>query len=496
MLMGTEILHIINQEQRAEGMLWRSSFNSTVARVADFLTAYAGYAISFAIWGELYRAYPAIVHEPVVLRLHYYVIIAVFSLIWVSLFEAQKAYSYQRFTSLSEEYGIVAKTGVLALLLNTVITFMLGYDEQLRRTFFIVSFLVITIGFLIEKTFMFYVAAQFRKRTRNRKRVLLIGTGTRAKKFIDTVANNFSWGLDIVGLLTADREKVGQEFYGIRVVDVVSNIESVLREINPEEIIVTISTKRFDQIRTVFETCEREGVQIRLNSDFFGEITKKVRVDNVYGINIISFDMVKASLFQLFLKRIVDILGALVGLVVFSPFMFIAGVGILITDGRPILYAWNVMGLNKKPIRSWKFRTMVRNADELKGSLENRNEMDGPVFKIANDPRITSFGRWLRKFSIDETPQLLSVLKGDLSLVGPRPAGPKELVRYESWHRRKLSIKPGITCLWQINGRNKINSFDEWVKLDLEYIDNWSLWLDLKILVKTIPAVLMGKGAS
>jgi lipopolysaccharide/colanic/teichoic acid biosynthesis glycosyltransferase len=139
---------------------------------------------------------------------------------------------------------------------------------------------------------------------------------------------------------------------------------------------------------------------------------------------------------------------------------------------------------------------MCRNADQMKEKLTVQNQMEGPVFKIKNDPRVIPFGRWLRKWSIDETPQLFSVLKGNMSLVGPRPAGPHELVRYQSWHRRKLSVKPGITCLWQCNGRNDISKFDDWVKMDLEYIDNWSLWLDIKILFRTIPAVLSRKGAS
>jgi lipopolysaccharide/colanic/teichoic acid biosynthesis glycosyltransferase len=198
----------------------------------------------------------------------------------------------------------------------------------------------------------------------------------------------------------------------------------------------------------------------------------------------------------LLIKRIMDIAGALMTILIFSPFMLIAILGILITDGLPIFYEWNVFGLNKKPFRSWKFRTMVRNADELKESLMHKNEMEGPVFKITNDPRTFLFGRWLRKWSIDETPQFFSVILGDMSLVGPRPAGIAELQKYESWQRRKLSIKPGITCLWQANGRNGINNFDDWVRLDLEYIDTWSIWLDIKILFKTIPAVLTRKGAS
>jgi exopolysaccharide biosynthesis polyprenyl glycosylphosphotransferase len=296
--------------------------------------------------------------------------------------------------------------------------------------------------------------------------------------------------------LTGDYENIGKEVLGVKVLDHYSNIQYILKTVNPEEIIITISTKRFDQIIDVLEICEREGVAVRLNSDFFGHITKNVTVDNVFGLSIISFNMLKQSELDLFIKRIIDITGSLVALIFFSPFMVIAAIGIWISDGKPILYDWNVIGMNKKQFKSWKFRTMVKDADKYKKDLMDKNEMEGPVFKIKDDPRILKFGKWLRKWSIDETPQLLSVLKGDMSLVGPRPAGPHELERYESWHRRKLSIKPGITCLWQINGRNLISNFDDWVKLDLEYIDNWSILLDIKILLKTIPSLILRRGAS
>jgi lipopolysaccharide/colanic/teichoic acid biosynthesis glycosyltransferase len=154
------------------------------------------------------------------------------------------------------------------------------------------------------------------------------------------------------------------------------------------------------------------------------------------------------------------------------------------------------LGLDKKDFIGFKFRTMVADADRMKDQLKHLNEMEGPVFKIKEDPRITLIGRVLRKWSLDELPQLYSVLKGDMSLVGPRPGFVHEVSNYDNWHRRKLSVKPGITCLWQVRGRNKVSSFDDWVRMDLEYIDNWSLWLDLKILLKTIPIVLMAKGAS
>ena len=248
------------------------------------------------------------------------------------------------------------------------------------------------------------------------------------------------------------------------------------------------------KVEGVLETCEREGVQIRINSDFFGKLAKKVTIDEVYGLPIISFITIPDNEWAFYLKRLIDILMSGALLIVLSPFFLVIAILIKMTSEGPIFYEWNVIGFNKKPFRSWKFRTMVIDADEMKEKLMDLNEMKGPVFKIKNDPRITKVGRFLRKFSLDELPQLWTVFEGDMSLVGPRPAGPHELTRYKSWHRRKLSIKPGITCLWQANGRNKINDFNEWVRMDLEYIDKWSLWLDLKILAKTVWVVLKGTG--
>ncbi len=324
------------------------------------------------------------------------------------------------------EYSIVVRVCFTGALISIAAVFLTGLKD-FPRTILIVLFFVSLILFVIEKTLLFYAANFLRKKGKNRKKVLLIGTGTRARQFITTVKNNFHWGLDIIGLVTGDYETVGQEIEGIKVIDHYDNMQKIFKTVNPEEVIVTISTKRFDKIREVLEICEREGVNIRVNSDFFGHLTKHVTVDNVFGLNIISFNMVWQSEAELFIKRIIDMVGSLAALIIFSPFMIIAAIGILISDGRPIFYNWNVVGINKKPFKSWKFRTMVKDADKIKKTLMEKNEMDGPVFKIKNDPRILPFGRWLRKFSIDETPQFFSVLKGDMSLVGPRPAGPHEL---------------------------------------------------------------------
>jgi exopolysaccharide biosynthesis polyprenyl glycosylphosphotransferase len=198
----------------------------------------------------------------------------------------------------------------------------------------------------------------------------------------------------------------------------------------------------------------------------------------------------------LFVKSLIDKVGALVLLLVSAPFMLAAWLGIRITSPGPAIFSQMRCGRHGKPFRMYKFRTMTTDAEQQKAALMERNQMSGPVFKVENDPRIFPFGRLLRKYSIDELPQLINVLSGDMSLVGPRPLPVDEVANIaDAAHRRRLSVNPGLTCLWQISGRNEIRDFDRWVALDLEYIDNWSLWLDIKILLRTIPAVLLGSGA-
>ena len=193
-------------------------------------------------------------------------------------------------------------------------------------------------------------------------------------------------------------------------------------------------------------------------------------------------------------KRCVDIILSGCLLLILSPLFLVVGLLIKASSTGSVFYSWKVIGHGGRPFSGYKFRTMVNNADELKEQLLDKNEMNGPVFKMKDDPRITSVGKFLRKYSIDELPQLWSVLKGDMSLVGPRPCFPQEWEEFEPWQHRKLSVIPGITCLWQVNGRNRIDNFDEWVKLDLYYIDNWSLWLDMKILLRTVITVFRGTG--
>lgn len=253
----------------------------------------------------------------------------------------------------------------------------------------------------------------------------------------------------------------------------------------------------FSKIEEAVQACETEGVEAWIAADFFQTAIARPTFDVLGGRLMLVFHSTPQASWELLFKGIVDRVGALVLLILSLPLWLIAYVGIRFSSRGPVFFKQERAGHYGKPFIMWKFRTMHADAEHRRGELEAHNEMDGPVFKISRDPRIFSFGGWLRRNSIDELPQLINVLWGEMSLVGPRPLPVYEIQRIEKHaQRRRLSVKPGLTCLWQVTGRNGIKNFEEWVALDLKYIDNWSFWLDLKILARTLPAVIRGSGAS
>jgi exopolysaccharide biosynthesis polyprenyl glycosylphosphotransferase len=286
----------------------------------------------------------------------------------------------------------------------------------------------------------------------------------------------------------------------LRVLGAVEDLSVLLINSPIHEVIAVQSSGERDWLRQVIDDCDYFRVRLRI-------VPEVLLVRNLRDLRLVFRseplrlpEVVLApphlETDALFLKRLIDIVVSTTLLILLAPLIMLIAIGIkLTTPHLDVFYPWRVIGLKGRPFTGYKFATMVADAEQRKKELMDQNEMSGPVFKIKNDPRITPFGRFLRKYSLNELPQLWSVLKGDMSLVGPRPAGPHELERYELWHKRKLCVQPGITCLWQVSGRNRIHDFDEWVRLDLEYIDKWSLWLDLRILIRTAFAVLGGTGS-
>jgi exopolysaccharide biosynthesis polyprenyl glycosylphosphotransferase len=271
---------------------------------------------------------------------------------------------------------------------------------------------------------------------------------------------------------------------------------TMLHEHSVNGVILSAKHTYFEQVETVIRACEIEGVEAWLIAEFFKTQISRTSLDDFYGRPVLVFRTTPEASWQGVVKQLLDRIGAILLLVLFSPFFLVIGILIKIGSPGPVLFRQKRSGLNGQPFTIYKFRTMVTNAEQFQHELAAMNEMIGPVFKVSNDPRITPIGRFLRKSSLDELPQLLNVLRGEMSLVGPRPLPVDEVRRFNDLaHRRRLSVKPGITCLWQVSGRNNVSDFRDWVRLDLEYIDNWSLWLDFKILWRTVPVVLTGVGA-
>ncbi|MCC6231894.1 MAG: sugar transferase, partial [Verrucomicrobiales bacterium] len=276
----------------------------------------------------------------------------------------------------------------------------------------------------------------------------------------------------------------------------IDRMVEILHEHSANGVVMAARHTFFGQLEKVIHACELEGVEVWLLADFFKTQISRTTVDDFYGRPMMVFRSAPELSWQGVAKQVIDVLGALLLLTLFAVPMLLAAVAVRLTSRGPVIFRQQRSGLNGRPFTMYKFRTMVSDAEQRKQELAAFNEMSGPVFKVTHDPRVTTVGRMLRKFSVDEFPQLFNVLRGEMSLVGPRPLPVDETRRFDDFaHRRRLSVRPGLTCLWQISGRSNVRDFREWVRLDLEYIDNWSLWLDVKILLRTIPIVILGSGA-
>ena len=324
-------------------------------------------------------------------------------------------------------------------------------------------------------------------------KILIAGTDERARRVGQLVESYKMWGYHVVGYLSSE---VGQEpQQDLDVVGSLKELPRLLHEQVVDEIIFLGSQRRnVEEFEELVELCQDLGIRIRVATDFLLNLTSEVSLEYLENLPMLTFSTVPDDTIGILAKRVLDVLVALVLLVVFSPFALITAAFIKLTSSGPIFYKQVRCGLYGRKFELVKFRTMIKGAEDKLWEIKHLNEMGGPVFKMRDDPRVTPLGRVLRKFSIDELPQVWNVLKREMSIVGPRAPLPEEVQHYTTKQRRRLSVKPGITCLWQVSGRNDID-FSRWMELDLEYIDNWSFWLDIRIMFRTIPAVFTARGA-
>jgi exopolysaccharide biosynthesis polyprenyl glycosylphosphotransferase len=375
---------------------------------------------------------------------------------------------------------LIKSVSICALVLIAVMYFM-GLSALSRGVIVLFAGCSVVALFVKDLVLQSYLRTHAKSSQLTRP-IVLVGSPERNAEFEQLLEEHPEWNFGIVARLDPGRQSLQQ-------------LPELLHTQAISCVIFNITQTYFSEVEKAILACEAEGIEAWLVADFVKTSIARATIDDFHGKPVLVFRTTPEISWQLVCKRLMDIVGAVIGLAVMGPLVMLpVAIIIKFTSPGPVLFRQKRSGLHGRVFTMYKFRSMVNNAEMLRAELESYNEMSGPVFKMTHDPRVTPIGRLLRKTSIDELPQLWNVLTGEMSLVGPRPPIPSEVQQYDSWHRRRLSMKPGLTCLWQTRGRNSIG-FEQWMKLDLQYIDRWSLWLDIKILLRTIPVILSGFGA-
>lgn len=418
---------------------------------------------------------------------------------WVIIFDYFIRYKADRLVALHTQVKtLVISTGLASFWLMTICTVFSIKSFNIGNI--LVFFGITTFIGIVSRLLLRVLLLSARRSGYNYRFLLVIGANDRAFEVAERINSKRELGYKIVGFV-AETEEARDHWKGIghnkwKILGLLGDLRSILTQERTDEIMVCLPMDtRFSDITRIVQHARDLGVVVRLMPSLEdGNLLRNMFVEEFedeYVVTLFREQMLK----QLLVKRVIDTCVSIAVLVILLPLLVLVAIVIKLTSPGPVFFVQNRVGMNQRQFRLYKFRSMVADAEKLKLEMQHLNERDGPAFKIENDPRTTRIGRFLRKTSIDELPQLFNVLSGEMSLVGPRPPLPEEVKRYEWLFRKRLSVKPGITCIWQISGRNQV-TFDRWMQMDHDYIENWSLWLDMKILLKTIPAVLFSRGAS
>jgi exopolysaccharide biosynthesis polyprenyl glycosylphosphotransferase len=416
---------------------------------------------------------------------------------WHIVFSLFGLYGSRRLGSQREEAVVVLKATLVAALALGVFA-MLFRVRTITPAFISLFWIFATCAVVLFRLALREFLRRARIHGRNLRHLLIVGTNSRAVEFARAVEGRSELGYQLMGFV--DQEWAGNREFGKNGTFIVSDLEhfsEYLRERVIDEVAIALPMKScYSYAARIVALCQEQGVIVRVLTDMFEVRNGWANNSHVGGMTVATLSPNSLEGWPMVCKRLLDIVVSSLVLVLLAPLFIVISVLIKLDCGGPVFFVQDRVGLNKRRFRMYKFRTMVGDAEKRQSELESLNEADGPVFKIKNDPRITRLGKYLRKTSIDELPQLFNVLKGNMSLVGPRPLPLRDYQGFDQDSvRRRFCVRPGITCLWQVTGRSSL-SFKEWMELDLHYIDHWSLWLDVKLLAKTIPAVLRGVGAA
>lgn len=417
-------------------------------------------------------------------------------LLWHIIFSVFGLYRSKRFSSFKREIKDIVKATSLGTFAIYILS-LLFHIEMVNPVFLISFWTASTFITVFTRLVLRYTLNLIRRQGRNLRYLLIVGTNSRAVQFARKIESRPELGYVISGFVDVDWKECDEfQKTGYSLVADFNGFTEFIRNNVVDEVLISLPVKSYYQETTrIVNACEKQGILVRHLSNIFDTKPANSKVKYFEGESFVSNYTGSMAGWQMIVKGMLDKILSAVLLLLLSPLFLLTTILIKTTSPGPVFFIQERVGLNKRRFRLYKFRTMVKDAEKKQAELEDLNEASGAVFKIKNDPRITTMGKFLRKLSIDELPQLINVLKGDMSLVGPRPLTVRDYNGFDrDWHRRRFSVRPGITCLWQVKGRHSV-SFDKWMELDLEYIDQWSLFLDLRILIRTISAVLKGSGA-
>ena len=439
----------------------------------------------------------------------YFVVLALAIPLFAAILQVLGAYRSMRFRSYPELFRISVFAGLLVFLCQGAILYAIKMD--LSRSFVAIFCVTCSAAIFCERILVLYILRYYRKQGKNFRNIAIVGPGDQAKNIYQEIIKRPELGIYVKGFITTENERQYRleingdsddlvssvEFYDLpaRVIATPETFERALKRYAIDEVLFADVSGYFNAIKEMAEIAMEEGVQVSVAADLFSLEIVKSDISYFGNVPLIHYEPSPADAFPLFVKRFFDVVLSTIAIIVLSPIMIAAAVAIKIDGPGPVLFRQRRVGQNGRIFTLFKFRSMVQKAHSMLPQLMQYNEMSGPVFKMTNDPRVTKVGHFIRKYSIDELPQLINVWRGDMSLVGPRPPIPSEVSKYRRKQRRRLSMRPGLTCTWQVSGRNKIVDFEEWAKMDLDYIDNWNFWKDLILIIKTIPVVLSGFGA-
>ncbi len=412
---------------------------------------------------------------------------------WCLALYANGLYQSMRTRSYLEILWAVVKSAVATFLLLGTFIFLIKLDFM-SRLFFLLFMGFSFLFIWLEKTAIFMSSHYVRRQGLNTRRLLIVGTGKRAMEFARKADKHPEWGFEILGAIDDEPGRGVTQVGRLPVIGTLEEIPKIFHRDAVDEVVFVVPRSLLNSLQGAIEDCETEGVTVTVAVDLFDTKLARSSVAELDGMPLLHFKTTHAKEWELLVKRLFDFASSGLGLLVLSPLFLIMAILIKATSKGPVFFKQGRLGLAGRRFTLYKFRTMRQGAHDVLSEVDDLDSMTTPEFREKKTSWITPVGRFMRKFSIDELPQLINVFVGHMSIVGPRPTVPDEVDKYKDWQRRRFSMKPGITCLWQVNGRNNI-AFEDWMKLDLEYLDNWSLWLDAKILMKTVPVVLFGIGA-